>query len=511
MNKYQYKPLLLVIMLPLVSSVVVNLSCKKSGLDLRPRGATEETYYSTEAEFKRAVYGAYAKLTDYYGYVNGDGGAGPENIVMPLFFLPGDDLTTNGTNEGFEQFGTLQPSSGRLASFYRTNYHLIARANVLLEKIEEKGAEVYETAGLMDYNRGEAYFLRGFAYYYLWNYFGTSPLVLDRVVSPDQFTPEGTTGTQLLDQAIADFTEAASLLPASWEASEVGRATKNSAYGFLGKCLVFRASATNTAADYTAAISAFNSIAGASLVADYNDNFAYDTENNSESLFEFQASESPGNNIWLNNDFDNFIGNLAIAWNFHDGLEIYTTSRFYATTKLLDAYDADDPRRAIVMDPADRTVTKYVTRDRKSLGWQNSSVNNYRLLRLADVLLLKAEALIQSGGSTAEAIGLINQVRTRARDMVGAGTAPADYSTAETDTQTIMDWIMNERFLELAAEGQRWLDLRRWHMQGIITLDNSFFSSNVATMAFQAPKHLLFPIPNIERDVNPNVTQNAGY
>jgi hypothetical protein len=125
--------------------------------------------------------------------------------------------------------------------------------------------------------------------------------------------------------------------------------------------------------------------------------------------------------------------------------------------------------------------------------------------------LLKAEAIIQSGGSAAEAIGLINQVRTRARNMVGGGTEPADYSTAETNATTIMNWIIKERLLELAGEGQRWFDLRRWQMEGIINLDNAYFSSNTNTMSFQLPKHLNFPIPNGEIDVNPNVHQNEGY
>jgi hypothetical protein len=152
-------------------------------------------------------------------------------------------------------------------------------------------------------------------------------------------------------------------------------------------------------------------------------------------------------------------------------------------------------------------VRKYVQRNKLSQSGVGSA-NNYRILRYADALLLKAEAVLQSGGSTAEAIGYINQVRTRAR---GAGTVPANFSTAETNKTTIMNWIMNERLIELAGEGQRWFDLRRWAMQGIVTLDNNFFSSNTTTMNFQSPKHLLFPIPNGERDVNPNVPQNPGY
>jgi hypothetical protein len=176
---------------------------------------------------------------------------------------------------------------------------------------------------------------------------------------------------------------------------------------------------------------------------------------------------------------------------------------------LVNAFEPDDPRRDLTLNAATREVKKYVTRDKLnqvSVG----SVNNPRILRYADVLLLKAEATLQSGGSTAEAIGYINEVRTRARNM-GGGTAPANYATAETDKTRIMNWIMNERFIELAGEGQRWFDIRRWQMQGIITLDNAFFSSNTSTMSFQAPKHLLFPIPSSEIDVNPNVPQNAGY
>ena len=93
---------------------------------------------------------------------------------------------------------------------------------------------------------------------------------------------------------------------------------------------------------------------------------------------------------------------------------------------------------------------------------QVNSLNNVRILRYADVLLLKAEAILQSGGSTSAAIDLINDVRTRARNMVAGGTEPANFSTAETNKNTIMQWIMDERLRELGAEGGRWFDVRRW-------------------------------------------------
>jgi hypothetical protein len=313
-----------------------------------------------------------------------------------------------------------------------------------------------------------------------------------------------------LDQAIDDFSKAATMLPLSWDPANRGRVTANSANGMHGKALVFKGSVTKNAADYTAAVAAFNKITGASLTQKFDDNFASDTENNQESLFEFQASTPGFDNVWLDNDFDNNVGSMSVFWGFYDNnYALFNVSRFYVTQKLADAFTANDPRIASTFNPGDRTVKKYVTRNQLA-GAGVGSVNNYRILRLADVLLLKAEAILQSGGSTAEAIGLINQVRGRARAMAPAGTVPADRSTAETNKTTIMDWVMTERFLELAGEGQRWFDLRRWHMQGIITLNNAFFSSNTASMSFQL-KHLYFPIPNSEIDVNPNVQQNTGY
>lgn len=388
---------------------------------------------------------------------------------------------------------------------------MIARANVVLEKVAVVKEGIYRTPNLKNYHKGEVLFLRGLAYYYLWNYYGTAPLRNERVTSTDQFTPENSSGTQLLEQAIADFTEAASLLPSGWGSANAGRATSNAANGMLGKSLVFKASATKNTADYTAALAAFNKLSDLLLVANFEDNFAFDTENNSESLFEFQASQPFAfDNVWLSNDFDNAIGSLSTYWGFYNNsFSLWGQSRFFATTKLLAAFDAADPRREVTLAAADRTINKYVRRDKLTQSGIGSA-NNPRLLRYADVLLLKAEAILQSGGSASEAIALINQVRARARNMVSGGTVPADHTLSETDKTKIMMWIADERFVELAGEGQRWLDLRRWQMQGIITLNNNFFSSNVP-MAFDAAKHLNMPIPNAELDVNPNMEQNQGY
>jgi len=500
-------PKILLILLFIAGGFIYN-GCKKSDLDLLPHGPTEASYFSQESDFTKAVLGVYAKLDDWFWY-NGAASYGGGASGLNMILLPGDDITCGDQNP-FEIFGPIEPSNYLVNYFYKTAYQIVARANVVLEKVAEVKDGIYTTPNLKDYHKGEALFLRGFAYYYLWNFYGTSPLDTVRVTTTGQFTPPGTTGTQLLDQAISDFTEAAGLLPATWDDANRGRVTKNGAYGMLGKSLVFRASFTNTGTDYAAANSAFNNITGVDLVSKFDDNFAFDTENNNESLFEFQATQAFGfDNVWLPNDFDNAVGNLSVYWGFYSGPGTvnYGQARFVGTAKLAAAFDIADPRRSLTLDSVDNIV-KYVSRDKLDQP-ATGSVNNPRLLRYADVLLLQAEATLQGGGSTAEAIGFINRVRKRARDMVPAGTSPADYSTAETDKNLIMQWIMNERLIELAGEGQRWFDVRRWSKEGLVTLDNAFFSS-IQTVSFQA-KHIYFPIPNSEIDVNPNVKQNDGY
>ena len=491
----------------LTTIVIIYDGCKKSDLDLSPHGPTESSFFSQESDFTKAVLGVYAKMDDWFWY-NGLQSYGGGSCGLNMILLPGDDVTSQDAND-FEIFGPIEPSNYLINYFYQTAYQMVARANVVLEKVAEVKDGIYVTPNLKDYHKGEALFLRGVAYYYLWNFYGTSPLDTVRVTDPSQFTPPGTTGTQLLDQAISDFSEAAGLLPASWDDANRGRVTKNSAYGMLGKSLVFRSSFTNTTNDYAAAMSAFNSISGVTLVTKFDDNFAFDTENNSESLFEFQATQAFAlDNVWLPNDFDNAVGNLSVYWGFYNGApnNNYGQGRFVGTSKLAAAFDTDDPRKALTID-VDGNIVKYVSRDKLDQV-ATGSVNNPRLLRYADVLLLMAEATLQGGGSTADAIGFINQVRTRAR-LMGGGTDPADYSTSETDKSTIMQWIVKERLIELAGEGQRWFDLRRWNQEGVVTLDNAFFSS-IQNMSFQA-KHIYFPIPNSEMDVNPNVKQNDGY
>jgi len=488
----------------LLTSAFMYWSCKKENLDLLPLGETEVSFYNSESDFNRSVVGIYAKLSDFYWYNGGSG-------LHGIWHLPGDDITMVGS-DAYEIFTGLNATNGGLNEYYKQAYQLIDRANTTMQKINASDARIYSTPGLKTQHLAEAAFLRGYMHFCLYNFFGTAPVRTQRVDTPDeaQLRLSNSTGTQLLDQAITDFQTAAAGLPIAYPATQAGRITANTANGFLGKALVFRASYNQTAADFQAAITAFNKISGASLVANYGDNFSALTENNAESLFEFQATQPGFDNVWLNNDFESSgSGSTSAYWGFYENhWSRFGAPPFIATDKYVAAFEVGDPRTQFSFDTTGKAIKKYVLTDQKSQSGV-ASVNNPRILRYADVLLLKAEAILESG-ATAEAIALINAVRTRAR---GAGTVPADYSTSEADQAKIFAWIAKERLAELGGEeGHRWFDLKRWHAAGKINLGAwDWSSASTAGVQFDITKNLLYPLPANELDLNPNMQQNPGY
>lgn len=219
----------------------------------------------------------------------------------------------------------------------------------------------------------------------------------------------------------------------------------------------------------------------------------------------------------------------------------YIGGAFGPSPKLISAFEDNDPRKeeTIILTPkaspypinalnigkkwsffGGYQFVKYVNGNR--LGpldtkyWQ-TSLNNVRILRYADIKLIAAEAYLQVGKET-NARQQVNEVRKRARESVNpASSQPADYETAIT-----MSEIMKERLLELAGEDDiRWSDLKRWHSAGYINLstwtpeDFGFEpSKHNTTFSFNAETHLLWPIPLTELQNNAAMTadqQNPGY
>jgi hypothetical protein len=202
------------------------------------------------------------------------------------------------------------------------------------------------------------------------------------------------------------------------------------------------------------------------------------------------------------------------------------------TIKLVNAFNPADPRLPETLQPYTSwdggryngyIFAKYVMRGAPS-EFLTASANNPRILRLADCILLKAEAIAKSGGDLVTAVDLVNQIRARARNSgySGPSTEPADLSTTGLTMAGVLSAIRDERLRELAGEdNHRWFDLKRWNAHGDIDLstwtnDDNGFSSTRADFDFagfvtKTQGKLLYPIPSDEVETNQNVTQNPGY
>jgi hypothetical protein len=463
----------------------------------------------------------------------------------------------------FEAFINLTPGHARIMSIWMVLYNSIARANFMLETLDDPKVQgVIKTPGYGDWCKGECLFLRSFCNIRLWDLFRKAPNQNIRIGTIEESFLPPTHGFELLDQVIADLTEAIKLLPDSWDAKLKGRAFKNSARGLLVKAYMLRAcygdkiEGGNKNADYANAIRIFETIdpAQSQLVAKFGDNFDYRTENNSESLFELQASFNPGfqDNPWLNANFGGRSGSLGVTWQFF-GISMggvsteYLCGSYYGPTKKLrDKFEADDPRLKETIlnqntNPSDNKwmqwptlsdgskyfggyqFVKYINGEKMGpldTDFSINSLNNPRLLRLADVKLLAAEAYLQTGNEPA-ARQQVNDIRQRARFSNGAeAAAPANLGTVT------MENIMDERMRELCGEDDiRWMDMRRWHAAGYIDLATwakspltmwGFDNSKLTAVEFEfdATKHVLFPIPQSEMERNPLMLhdgQNPGY
>ncbi|WP_114749704.1 RagB/SusD family nutrient uptake outer membrane protein [Pleomorphovibrio marinus] len=490
--------------------------CNEDNIDLDPIGDTEASFFNNETQMNQAVLGIYQKVGFFYTFRGGQ-----NNWIQSIWLAPSDDLTTRQGHE-YEFFQGLQGSLATLNNFYRFAYQLIARANVVLQKIEENGDFAYESQPeLRDFHKGEALFLRAWMNFRLWNVYGTAPLVNERIVALENAYPPNSSGTELLDQVIVDLEEAAQLLPSSWNPEFRGRVTRNSALGLRAKALVFRGTVTGSEADFTAAIQNVDAMSGMELMPNYGDNFDAAMENNAESLFEFQANQQSGlNNTSLDNDSFAVVGDTGAYWGMFANRPSWIGNAIYtATESLKNAYESGDPRTEYIFDPTPGlrlNVRKYI----RDGNWTNdpggangSSRNNPRILRYADILLIKAEAITRSGGSLSDALEIINQIRERARNSTLDGipaVIPADRPIS-ADRNQVLEWLFLERRLELAIEeGHRYYDLRRRHMAGEVDLTNWDWSSERNDAEWRS-FNINFPLPDGEVIDNANMSQNLGY
>lgn len=489
---------------------VFAVGCGEEYLELEPIGSeTESNFFQTEEQFLQGLISVYDVLTWTNGY----------NMTMGLNNAASDDCFAGGSGPGdqpswvaFDAF-TLNSELGPQEGLWAKSYTGIARANLVLEKIAEfEGGDPTFFARI----EAETRFLRGYYYFELAKYFGNAIITLERIAVDDIVNQQQVPQSEVYAQAIEDLRAAVDAfeLPATVAVDELGRVTKGAAQAMLAKALLYVGGAENIqeAADL------FDAIINSGLYRleeNFVDVFDPANEWGPESIFEVQYSDNQSGG------FENFPngteGNINVQF---FGMRDYSHSpnipirysagwSFCPITPDLVEFMGTDPRaQHTILDGnslkmlganytegfqnTDYFIKKYIPLDSiiaqdgdPALNWKN----NERLIRLADVYLLAAEAHALSG-NIMQANQYVNKVRSRVNLFPGNPSSP----------EGVLTFIRNERRLELACEGHRFHDLVRWGLAAE-TLDG-----------FVAGTHELLPIPQRQIDISRGVlTQNPGY
>jgi SusD family. len=527
----------------ILSAVILAAGCQSSDklLDVvSPTSVSDNIFWTQEADAQLFVTGTYSALPGWFDVMTFDG------------------LTDNGAvNRQFDNRyiytdGTADPQSGYSRGLWNQFYNGVARSNLLLANIDRIPANKIDPTKKARYI-AEAKFLRGVFYLQLTSMFGDVPMPLTPQTDATARAFTNTPSAKVYDQIISDFDAAAAVLPSSYTGSDYGRATKWAAIAFKARAALY-AGRLQVAAD------------AAKLVMDggvfqlhpsYSQLFTYAGETNKEVIFAHtyaKTTQATGQN---NNVFGEYgpptnsaaghvvpIRSLLDAYQMIDGKDI-ATSPLYKPNPYPNAtgtmFDNRDPRMAAtILYPGaswdggtfdSRPIGLSSKPEAFNLGNENVSVTglnirkyidltdkadrgnggiDFMLMRYADVLLMYAEAKVDLGQADASALAALNAVRTRAGMPALAAVTQAD--------------VRYERRVELAFEGLRLFDIRRWKIAAAVMpipqvtgIDYINASGAKVTMGQPASARVfparayLWPIPQAERDLNPGLAQNPGY
>jgi hypothetical protein len=432
----------------LLGSLLLIIACDNDLEQVPPNLATSDSLTDFGGVLNAAYFYQHASVTPMA--VMGDFRA--DNALMdeepyPAFDRFNSDLADGALNNQF-----FRP-------IYAALYKSILSAN-----------NVIENSGSPS-DVGEAKFLRALSYFKLVQMFGAVTVNLSSA-------PSTTDSSILVRQPVADvydnviIPDLQDAIAALGNTNINGRATSLAARGILGKVYVTRGDFANATPILGAVVSGATA-AGVMLQDNYGEIFGTTNDLNPEIIFATQISSSVPDE-YSDSEF----------WSWSGGLD--TKSLMPLDPSLIAAFDASeaggdtDLRRAVTIDETLMASPKFPQAGGPDHDWIE--------LRLADAILLYAEALNETGGTT-NAIIELNKVRNR---------AGLSNSTATTQT-TVRTAIANERRLELAFEAQIWFDLvRTGTAQSVLGFDNSNW--------------LLAPIPISEITSSEGViTQNAGY
>lgn len=475
------------------------LSCEKLDdfLDKRPTGQSifvqdatgDSVGFASASEVESALAGLYSEFRNEYWeldyFVNGD--AQSDDAYA------GADNTANFQIDEYR----ITAVNANVSRDWAYLYSSIGKANLIINYVD---AVTDMTQERRDEVKGEASFIRAFHYFQLVQLWGDVPLQLTQITTvsaellpiiyPIMFPARSPVG-DVYAQIIKDFELAAQNTPATPPSgSNKGYVTKGAAQAMLAKVY-----ATKEPKEWNKVLEYCDLVINGpySLVPEFDQLWNNQQENTSESIFE------------INYEGTSSSGNWGVSmFNGTDWKKFNTPSN-----DLIEAFDAegDEIRKNASIRFGDVTGIwtdsywpsnnfPFINKYRNNTS---PSSQNYIFLRLADIMLLKAEALTESGDLQGAA-DLVNIIRER---------VDLNPISAESASQMKLA-IEKERRLELAFEGHRWFDLKRTGRAIDVISNVSGPDGEPLNYPINMNK-LLWPIPQSELDNNGNLVQNPGY
>jgi len=457
---------------------------------------TDQQFYKTQADGIAAVNAAYSTLnsdpaSDFPIY-------GRDLNLMTCNASDEQIYSPSNTNPDVRALGTATyvPANDRIRKIWQQHYYGISRANVAIDKIPDIQTDTTVKNRLIR----EAKFIRALLYFNIVRFWGDAPLVLHDPASTDVnvLKIKRSPKDSVYLQVISDLTDATNL-PKTYGDADKGRATSGAAHALLAKVYLTRK-------EWDKAVAELNIVMyggyGYDLFPNYKDAFQKATKNGIEHIFSVQFETNLGaknsQQYLSSSNFNSFNPSVypgdqpidTSIYNLFDSADTRRDITFF--TKMYN------PATGQYVDFKGPRFAKFIDYTISPLNNQATSGINYPVIRYADILLMYAEALNElNGGPTQEAYAAINKIRNRAHlANLTEGLSQDNFREA----------VFQERRKEFIQEGMRWFDLAR---RGGTYLYDALSKYPGKTGA--AVKDTLFPVPQVEIDLNPLLTQNPGW
>lgn len=546
---------------------LVFYACSDDFLDAPAQASLDEGTLANQDGVEAALISAYSMLD---GWNNDWGTFNPPWATAGSNWIWGS-VTTDEAYKGSEPGDQGEIQSIELYQWAPGNEYFNIKFQALYEGIARSNATINlmaKTENLTDSERiqGEVRFLRAHFHFDGWKLWKNIPYITE---ADENFRKPNT--EDIIPRIREDFQFAIDNLPATQSA--VGRATKGAAQAYLGKVLLYTG-------DYSGAKTQLEAVVNSGLYElqpCFHDIFTSGGESGPEAIFSIQASTNDGSGEGENGLFADRLnhphgGSPFGCCGFHQPSDNLVNSHKVDGNGLPipDSFNDANVTPADVVDPRlDWTVGRddvpfldwglhapdwirarswagpfsskkfiHAQGEESTVGWSNRQLSpvNIPIIRYADVLLMLAECEVELGNLEA-ARALVNQIRERAANCAqgpdGGSTTIDDpgitwatyavgtYDSPWTDANAARDAVRFERKIELAMEGHRLFDLRRWGIASSL-LNNEYLPVEEQRRTYlQASngyedRHELFPLPSVQIELSkvdgePQLTQNPGY